>query len=114
MFGVEMAPTVVMDYPSAAALSGYLAGMLRPSLNCSTADEEHTGSFAGAWNDRNDTTLAAGPSAYAEQALPLVVVRTISSTLPRGETALSDVDATAGTHVSRGWVHAASSSHNLQ
>ena len=103
-FGLELPPTVILDYPTIAALAGHLASA-SAALVAGGADSDAAppdSADASSWSDAGSSMWSSSPSQAALDELlppvPLVVVSSVSGTLP-GSTCVTDIahDAPSGT-----------------
>ena len=82
-FGVELPPTVTLDYPTIATLASYLASTTAALAGSATAaDAPAVSDSEGSWSDGYSESVA-GSLALAElPPAPLVTVAAVSGTLP--------------------------------
>ena len=87
-FGVDLPPTVTLDYPTISALAGYLAANATSALAAGAADEA-AGNAASvtesdySWSDYSYSDSLGSSLALAElPPAPLVAVAAVSGTLP--------------------------------
>ena len=93
-FGLELAPTLIFDYPSVAALAAHLA----PSIAAAAAPADGGIASEASWSEGWEASVA---SELAPATLPpavLVTVAAVSGTLPGGGTSLAAIpdDAASG------------------
>ena len=108
-FGLELPPTIILDYPTITALAGHLASA-SAALAAGGADADVApldSADASSWSDAGSSSCwSSSPSQAALTELlppaPLVVVTSVSGTLP-GSTCVTDIaqDAPSGTLPSR-------------
>ena len=99
VFGVELAPTAVLDYPNVAALAGHLAGIVLPSPSGDTYSQQ-----SGPWEYQHTVPTVAGVPTAVEQAPPLAALRAVSYHVPQGRTDASfSADAPCGKEHTHAW-----------
>ena len=80
-FGVELPPTVTLDYPSIAALAGYLASTSAAALAAGSASASAEADD-DAWSDSYSESLSSSVALAEAPCLPLVSIAAVSSLLP--------------------------------
>jgi hypothetical protein len=86
-FGVDLPPTVTLDYPTIAALAAYLAANATSALAAGAANEAagDAASVTGSdysWSDGYSDSLGSSLALAELPPAPLVAVAAVSGTLP--------------------------------
>ena len=101
-FGVDLPPTVTLDYPTISALAGYLAANAASALAAGAAEDaaSDAASVTGSdysWSDGYSDLLGSSLALAELPPAPLVAVAAVSGTLP-GSSCITSVaeDAPSG------------------
>ena len=88
-FGVDLPPTVTLDYPSIAALAAYLAANATSALATGAAADDGAACDAASvtgsdysWSDGYSDSLGSSLALVELPPAPLVAVAAVSGTLP--------------------------------